>query len=239
LELFSHRAKRPHGTILESGVVRVRVVDSLSWVLRVAVVWAARDQKDADVSARCGWVQPADDALYCAYHDTEWGLPERDARALWEKLVLDGFRAGLAWITILRKRDTLRAGFADFDPARVARFSEADIARLLADPGVIGSRAKIEAAIASARLFLDMQERGEDFSAYLWGFVDGAPIQNSWRSFREAPTATPISERLSKDLKRRGAKFVGPTIVYAFMQAVGMVNDHEVSCPRWKAAQTL
>jgi 3-methyladenine DNA glycosylase Tag len=123
----------------------------------VAVVWAARDQKNADVSARCGWVQPADDALYCAYHDTEWGVPERDARASWEKLVLDGFRAGLAWITILRKRDTLRAGFADFDPARVARFSEADIARLLADPGVIGSRAKIEAAIASARLFLDMQ----------------------------------------------------------------------------------
>jgi DNA-3-methyladenine glycosylase I len=183
--------------------------------------------------SRCGWVQPADDALYCAYHDVEWGVPERNSQALFEKLILDGFQAGLAWITILRKRETLRAGFAHFDAAALARFGEADVARLLADPGVIRSRAKIEAAIAGARIYLAMQERGEDFSAYLWGFVEGVPVQNCWRHYRDAPTSTPLSQALSKDLKQRGFKFVGPTIVYAFMQAVGMVNDHEVGCPRW------
>lgn len=184
--------------------------------------------------SRCGWVQPADDAIYCAYHDTEWGVPEHDSRALWEKLMLDGFQAGLAWITILRKRDTLRAGFAEFEPERVAGFGAADVERLLADPGVIRSRAKIEAAIAGARIYCTMRERGEDFSAYLWGFVEGAPIQNAWRSFRDAPTQTPLSQKIAKDLKARGFKFCGPVIVYAFMQAVGMVNDHEVGCPRWR-----
>jgi DNA-3-methyladenine glycosylase I len=188
---------------------------------------------------RCGWVQPADDALYCAYHDEEWGVPERDPRALYEKLMLDGMQAGLAWITILRKRETLRAAFRDFAPEKIARFGDKDIARLLADPGIIRSRAKIDATIAGARIWLDMSEAGEDFSAYLWGFVDGRPMQNGWKHFRDAPTQTDLSAAISKDLKRRGFKFVGPTIVYAFMQAVGMVNDHEVTCPRWAAVKAM
>lgn len=183
------------------------------------------------MNARCGWVNPAD-PLYCAYHDEEWGMPERDPRALWEKLVLDGFQAGLAWITILRKRQTLRDAFDGFDPAAVARYDDARIGLLLQDPGIIRSRAKIVSAIAGARVWLDMAERGEDFSDYLWGFVDGRPVQNAWRGFRDAPTATPVSEALAKDLKRRGFKFCGPVITYAFMQAVGMVNDHETGCPR-------
>jgi DNA-3-methyladenine glycosylase I len=190
-------------------------------------------------AARCGWVHPPDDALYCAYHDEEWGVPERDPRALFEKLILDGMQAGLAWITILRKRETLRAGFADFAPETLARFSEKDIARLLADPGVIRSRAKIEAAVGGARAYLDMREAGEDFAAYLWDFVDGRPVQNAWKHFRDAPTQTAVSAAISKDLKRRGFKFVGPTIVYAFMQAVGMVNDHEVTCPRWAVVKAM
>jgi DNA-3-methyladenine glycosylase I len=189
--------------------------------------------------ARCGWVNPPDDALYCAYHDDEWGVPERDRRALYEKLILDGMQAGLAWITILRKRETLRAGFANFAPEKLARFGEKDIARLLNDPGVIRSRAKIEAAISGARVYLDMRDAGEDFAAYLWNFVDGRPVQNRWKHFRDAPTQTDVSAALSKDLKRRGFKFVGPTIVYAFMQAVGMVNDHEVTCPRWAVVQSM
>jgi DNA-3-methyladenine glycosylase I len=189
--------------------------------------------------SRCGWVRPADDALYCAYHDEEWGVPERDPRALYEKLILDGMQAGLAWITILRKRESLRAAYRGFEPEKVARFGQTDIERLLADPGIIRSRAKIEAAIKGARVFLDMRERGEDFSAYLWGFVDGRPIQNEWRRFADAPTATTLSTAIAKDLKRRGFNFCGPVIVYAFMQAVGMVNDHEVACPRWRAVQGL
>lgn len=187
---------------------------------------------------RCGWVDP-NDALYCAYHDEEWGVPERDSRALWEKLVLDGFQAGLAWITILRKRETLRAAFDGFDPERVARYDEARIAVLLNDPGIIRSRAKIAAAIGSAQLYCAMAERGEDFSAYLWDFVDGRPIQNAWAHFRAAPTQTDVSVRLSKDLKARGFKFCGPVIVYAFMQAVGMVNDHETGCPRHHACAQM
>jgi DNA-3-methyladenine glycosylase I len=190
------------------------------------------------MGSRCGWVDPKD-PLYCAYHDEEWGVPERDARALWEKLMLDGFQAGLAWITILRKRETLRAGFAKFTPEKIARFGEKDIARLLADPGVIRSRAKIEAAIGGAQAYLNMLEAGEDFSAYLWGFVEGKPIQNRWKHFRDAPTATPLSEAIAKDLKRRGFKFCGPTITYAFMQAVGMVNDHEITCPRHGPVKAL
>jgi DNA-3-methyladenine glycosylase I len=185
----------------------------------------------------CPWAPPQD-ALYRAYHDHEWGVPERCSRALWEKLVLDGFQAGLSWITILRKREALRAAFDGFDPQRVARFDEARVAVLLQDASIIRSRAKIAAAIEGARLYLAMAERGEDFSRYLWGFVDGRPIVNRWAAMREAPTATPLSEAIAKDLKRRGFKFCGPTIVYAFMQAVGMVNDHEVGCPRWAAVQT-
>ncbi|MDZ4363152.1 DNA-3-methyladenine glycosylase I [Brevundimonas sp.] len=188
-------------------------------------------------SHRCGWCGA--DPLYVAYHDTEWGVPEYDARALWEKLVLDGFQAGLAWITILRKRETLRAAFADFDPRIVARFDDTDRARLLADPGIIRSRAKIDSAIRSAQLFLDMQERGEDFSTWLWSFVDGAPIQNRWSSSSDVPTQTPQSVAMAKALKARGFNFCGPVIVYAFMQATGMVNDHITGCFRCEEVQAL
>ena len=180
---------------------------------------------------RCGWVNPAD-ALYSAYHDEEWGVPEHDPRALWEKLVLDGFQAGLAWITILRKREAFRAAFANFDPEVVARFGEADRARLMADAGIVRSGAKIDAAIRGARVWLDMRERGEDFSAFLWGFVDGAPIQNRWDAIGQVPAQTPVAADMAKALKAKGFNFCGPVIVYAFMQAVGMVNDHVVTCQR-------
>jgi DNA-3-methyladenine glycosylase I len=181
---------------------------------------------------RCRWA--GTDPLMQAYHDTEWGVPERDSRALWEKLVLDGFQAGLAWITILRKRETMRTAFAGFDPEKVAAFGEADVARLLADPGIIRSRAKIAAAIDGARIYLAMAERGEDFSAYCWAFTDGVPLCGDGVTF---PTSTPLSEAVSKDLKRRGFRFVGPTIVYAWMQAVGMVDDHSAGCFRRNAAR--
>ncbi|PHR57369.1 MAG: DNA-3-methyladenine glycosylase I [Robiginitomaculum sp.] len=178
---------------------------------------------------RCGWV-PANDPLYCAYHDEEWGVPEWDSRALWEKLVLDGMQAGLAWITILRKRETIRAAFANFDPEKVARFDERDMERLLSDTGIIRSRAKCQATIDGAKLFLDMRDKGEDFSAYMWGFMDGRPLQNEWADFKDAPVKTELSETITKDLKSRGFKFCGPVIVYAFMQAVGMINDHATDC---------
>jgi DNA-3-methyladenine glycosylase I len=179
------------------------------------------------MTGRCAWAGA--DPQMQAYHDEEWGVPERDARALWEKLVLDGFQAGLAWITVLRKRQAFRAAFAGFDPAKVARYGEADIARLLADPGIIRSRAKIDAAIAGARIWCAMAERGEDFSVYCWSFTDGQVIRGDGMS---VPAKTALSETVSKDLKRRGFKFVGPTIVYAWMQAVGIVNDHAASCFR-------
>jgi DNA-3-methyladenine glycosylase I len=180
---------------------------------------------------RCGWVS-LKDPLYLAYHDEEWGVPEYDSRALWEKLVLDGFQAGLAWITILRKREAFRAAFAGFDPEVVARFGEADRARLMADPGIVRSNAKIDAAIAGARIWLDMRERGEDFSAFLWAFTDGKPIQNHWSSIGEVPAETPLAAEVAKALKAKGFKFCGPVITYAFMQAVGMVNDHLTGCFR-------
>lgn len=183
-----------------------------------------------DAPHRCRWA--GSDPLMRAYHDTEWGVPERDGRALWEKLVLDGFQAGLAWITVLRKRETMRAAFAGFDPEKVAAFGEADVARLLADPGIIRSKAKVAAAIGGARVFLDMAARGEDFSDYCWSFTGGEPIQGDGVT---VPTSTPLSEAISKDMKRRGFRFVGPTIVYAWMQAVGMVNDHAVDCFRREA----
>jgi len=181
--------------------------------------------------ARCAWVNPAD-ALYSAYHDEEWGVPEYDPRALWEKLVLDGFQAGLAWITILRKRAAFRAAFAGFDPEVVARYGEADRARLMADAGIVRSGAKIDAAIRGARVWLDMREQGEDFSAFLWDFVDGAPIQNRWQAIGQVPAQTPVAADMAKALKARGFNFCGPVIVYAFMQAVGMVNDHVTGCFR-------
>jgi len=177
---------------------------------------------------RCGWVGA--DPLYEAYHDTEWGVPEHDSRALWEKLVLDGFQAGLSWLTILRKRDNFRTAFEGFDPRVIARWDEAEVARLLADPGIIRHRGKIEATIGNARAWQRI-EAEQGFDRYLWDRVNGVPIQNRWRTLAEVPAQTDLSAEISKDLKKRGFKFCGPTIVYAFMQAVGMVNDHVVSCP--------
>ena len=188
----------------------------------------------ASALARCGWVNPAD-ALYVAYHDEEWGVPEYDSRALWEKLVLDGFQAGLAWITILRKREAFRQAFDGFDPERVARYGEADRARLMADPGIVRSGAKIDAAIGGARVWLDMRERGEDFSAFLWAFTGGAPIQGARRSIADVPAQTPLAAEVAKALNAKGFKFCGPVITYAFMQAVGMVNDHTEGCFRHAA----
>jgi DNA-3-methyladenine glycosylase I len=184
------------------------------------------------ISNRCGWRGMAGDALYEAYHDTEWGVPVYDGRALWEKLVLDGFQAGLAWITILRKREAFQKAFAGFDPEIVARFGAEDRARLMADAGIIRSNAKIDATIAGARLYLDMRDRGEDFSEFLWDFVGGAPIQNSWSQIGQVPAQTAEAQAMAKALKAKGFKFCGPVIVYAFMQAVGMVNDHLTGCHR-------
>ncbi|MGV6800854.1 MAG: DNA-3-methyladenine glycosylase I [bacterium] len=182
---------------------------------------------------RCSWV-PADDELYCAYHDEEWGVPEYDSKALFEKLILDGFQAGLSWRTILYKRDNFRKAFKGFDPEIVAHFKEKDVTRLLGDAGIIRHRGKIEGAITNAKLWLEMRDNGEDFSEYLWNHVDGNPLVNKWKKMSEVPAKTTLSEDLSKDLKKRGFKFCGPTIIYAFMQAVGMVNDHTVDCHRYK-----
>ncbi len=182
-----------------------------------------------DISAahRCSWADS--DPLMRAYHDTEWGVLERNGRALWEKLMLDGFQAGLAWITVLRKREAFRAAFAGFDPEAVARFGEADIVRLLGDPGIIRSRAKIEATINGARAWLAMRDAGEEFATFCWSFTDGEPLVGDGHYI---PAKTPLSETISKALKARGFKFVGPTIVYAWMQAVGIVNDHATNCFR-------
>ncbi len=186
----------------------------------------------SDTLTRCAWRGLAGDPLYEAYHDTEWGVPEYDSRALWEKLVLDGFQAGLAWITILRKRDAFRAAFDDFDPEKVARYGEADRARLMADAGIIRSNAKIDAAISSAKIYLSMRDAGEDFSEFCWGFVGGKPVQNTWTADTGIPAQTPLAVEVSKALKAKGFKFVGPVIVYAWMEAVGMVNDHLTCCFR-------
>jgi DNA-3-methyladenine glycosylase I len=179
---------------------------------------------------RCAWAD--NDPLMRAYHDEEWGVPEHDSRALWEKLMLDGFQAGLSWITILRKRDAFRAAFKGFDPKRVARFTEKDVERLLQDAGIVRSRAKILATIGGARAFLDMQAVGEDFSEFVWSMAGGKPI----RATGPVPTKTALSEQLSVALKRRGFKFVGPVIVYAWLQATGVVNDHAPDCFRRDAA---
>jgi DNA-3-methyladenine glycosylase I len=176
---------------------------------------------------RCAWA--GSDPLMRAYHDEEWGVPERDPRALWEKLQLDGFQAGLAWITVLRKRDAFRTAFAGFDPEKVAAYAEPEVERLLGDAGIIRSRQKIEATIGNARAYLEMRAAGEDFGDFCWSFVDGEPLRGDGV---EILAKTPLSETVSKELKRRGFKFVGPTIVYAWMQAVGIVNDHGVDCFR-------
>jgi DNA-3-methyladenine glycosylase I len=178
---------------------------------------------------RCSWADK--NPLMSAYHDEEWGVPEFDSRALWEKLMLDGFQAGLSWAIILRKREAIRKAFKQFDPKVVARFVEKDIVRLLGDEGIVRSRAKIEATIGGARAFLAMQDAGEDFSAFIWNLAGGKPIQSEG----PVPTQTPLSIEISKALKKRGFKFVGPVIVYAWMQAVGIVNDHASDCFRRKA----
>jgi len=184
----------------------------------------------SEIPIRCEWRGMAGNLVYEAYHDNEWGVPEYDSRALWEKLVLDGFQAGLAWITILRKRDAFRAAFDNFDPEKVALYGEADRARLMADAGIVRSNAKIDAAINSAKIYLAMRDRGEDFSEFCWTFTGGKPIQNCWTRFGEVPPQTELAVDVSKALKARGFKFVGPVIVYAWMQAVGIVNDHFVAC---------
>ena len=184
----------------------------------------------ADNLKRCPW--PKQDPLYIAYHDWEWGVPEYDDRALYEKLVLDGFQAGLSWITILRKRENFRSAFDGFVPEKIARYRPARIERLMQDAGIVRNRAKIEGAILSARGYLEVMEKGPGFSALLWGFLDGKPKVNRFRRRSQVPAETPLSQKMSKELSARGFKFCGPTIVYAFMQAVGMVNDHLVTCYR-------
>jgi DNA-3-methyladenine glycosylase I len=187
---------------------------------------------------RCWWC--GDDPLYVAYHDEEWGVPVTDDRALFEKLVLDGFQAGLAWITILRKREAFRKAFRDFDPVRIARFGERDVARLLGDAGIVRSRLKIEGAIRNARLWLETMEAGDGaFRDLLWRQVGHRTLSPRLRSQADYQAATPESEAMAKDLKRRGFTFCGPTICYAFMQAVGMTNDHLVTCPRHAAIERL
>ena len=178
-------------------------------------------------AVRCAWAQT--DPLLADYHDAEWGVPEYDSRALWEKLMLDGFQAGLAWITILRKRDAFRKAFKGFVPEKVAKFTADDVERLMQDAGIVRARAKIEATIGNARAYLAMQAAGEDFSEFIWGMAGGKPIVNKTG---KAPTQTPLSEEISKALKKRGFKFVGPVIVYAWLQAVGIVDDHMACCFR-------
>ena len=186
---------------------------------------------------RCGWVN--DDPLYIAYHDEEWGVPFHDDRRLFEMLVLEGAQAGLSWYTILKKRDGYRRAFDGFDPERVARYDERKVASLLQDPGIVRNRLKVQAAIGNARAWLDLRESGVRFSNFLWDFTGGKPVVNAWRRVEDVPASTPASEAMSKALKKLGFRFVGPTICYAFMQAVGMVNDHVTSCFRWSECKAL
>ena len=183
-----------------------------------------------DGKMRCAWPS-AQDQIYVDYHDQEWGVPDWGDRALFEKLILDGFQAGLSWITILRKRDAFRRAFDGFEPDKIVHYGPEKVEALMGNAGIVRNRAKIEATIGNARAYLEIME-GEGFSNYLWGFMDGAPLQNSFRTMDEVPAETPLSKTISKDLKSRGFRFCGPTIVYAFMQAVGMVNDHLVDCYR-------
>ncbi|KQX29397.1 DNA-3-methyladenine glycosylase I [Variovorax sp. Root434] len=182
---------------------------------------------DSNAKIRCAWAQT--DPLLAAYHDAEWGVPERDSRALWEKLMLDGFQAGLSWLTILRKRDAFRKAFKGFVPEKIIKFTEADVERLMQDAGIVRSRSKIEATIGNARAYLAMQAAGEDFSEFIWGMAGDKPIVNRTGS---VPVKTPLSEDISAALKKRGFKFVGPVIVYAWMQATGIVDDHAHDCHR-------
>ena len=186
---------------------------------------------------RCPWC--GDDPLYVAYHDREWGVPVRDDRTLFEFLILEGAQAGLSWITILRKREGYRRAFDGFDPQRVARFDEVRILELLSDPAIVRNRQKVRAAVGNARAFLEVQQQHGTFSDFIWSFVDGRPITNTWRSLDQLPATTPLAEKISRDLKGRGFRFVGPTIVYAHMQATGMVNDHLVDCFRHREVGEL
>ena len=180
-----------------------------------------------DGKTRCPW--PGEDPIYVAYHDTEWGVPEYDDRALYEKLILDGFQAGLSWITILRKRDNFRRAFDDFQPEKIARYGAKKVHALMNDVGIVRNRAKIDASVGNAIAYLAI-EAEQGFAPYLWGFVDGKPKVNQFKTHASVPASTPVSIKLSKELSSRGFKFVGPTIVYAFMQATGMINDHLVDC---------
>jgi DNA-3-methyladenine glycosylase I len=182
---------------------------------------------------RCAWA--GDDPLMQAYHDEEWGVPQHDSRMLWEMLMLEGFQAGLSWITVLRKREAFRRAFAGFEPKKVARFDKADIERLMADDGIIRARAKIEATIQGARIYGEMKARGESFDDFCWSFTEGQVLEGDGRTRQ---VSTPLSEKISKEMKRRGFKFCGPTIVYAWMQAVGIVNDHESGCFRRNASSS-
>ena len=186
---------------------------------------------------RCDWCKG--DALYEAYHDEEWGLPQHDDRRLFEFLILEGAQAGLSWITVLRKRENCRRLMAGFDPAVLAGWGEAEVAAWLQEPGIIRNRLKLFGTLQNARAFLRVREEFGSFDAYLWRFVDGKPIQNNWRTLQEVPAVTPLAQQLSKDLKKRGFTFVGPTICYALMQAVGLVNDHLTSCFRHQEVQKL
>ena len=185
--------------------------------------------------ARCPWGDGS--PRYAAYHDLEWGVPVHDDHVLFEFLILEGAQAGLSWSTILNKRDSYRKAYAGFDPAKVARFDARRIEKLMADPGIVRNRLKIASSVTNARAFLDVQKECGSFDRYVWSFVGGKPIRNRWRSLSEVPASTPESDALSRDLKRRGFRFVGTTIMYAFMQATGLVNDHLVACPRWKGVQ--
>ena len=189
--------------------------------------------KHEDGLCRCGWC--GTDPLYVHYHDTDWGVPEYDSRALFEKLILDGFQAGLSWITILRKRENFRTAFDGFKPEVMARYTPTKIESLMQDAGIVRNRLKVEGAVASAKAYLEM----EDFSKYLWDYVDGKPLQSRLENLKQIQPSTPLAETVSKDLKKRGFKFVGPTIVYAFMQATGFVNDHLVTCHRHEAVKKL
>ena len=194
----------------------------------------AKKSLDDAIVPRCTWAQ--NDPMMRAYHDAEWGVPQHDSRALWELLMLEGFQAGLSWSIILRKREGFRKAFKGFDPKKVARFTDADIERLMQDENIVRARAKIQATIAGAQIYLAMQKAGEDFTDYAWSFTHGKPVHDSWKQDAEPiPAKTPLAEVVSKDLKKRGFKFCGPVIVYSWLQAAGIVNDHAHACFRRKA----
>lgn len=188
------------------------------------------------MNGRCDWAGP--EQIYIDYHDTEWGVPEYDSRALWEKLILDGFQAGLSWITILKKRDNFRAAFAGFDPHVIATWGEDEVMRLLGDPGIIRHRGKIEATIGNARAWCEIEAK-QGFDSFLWNYVDGAPLRTTAAHRSEIPTKSPLTEQISKDLKKAGFKFCGPTIVYAFMEATGLFNNHLTTCFRHEECAAL